>query len=189
MVTLWLLLSYDPPASLMVAFWAESTFGDKRAEIPPRWFTGLFNMFLRLRRGVITGQCLVAGKGRTAGVLEVTCFPWNAIVILVVCLASPSDKRSQLFPDMMEHFVPHPNIEPWTRQPNIRLITSGIYCLLSDFKAGIFITEIRRFICTGLIIAATCRYICLGALPCANTSERDIMHRAALNQFAWHTQS
>lgn len=86
----------------MVAFWAESTFGDKIAE---RWFIGLLNMFLRLRQGVITGQCLVAGKDRTAGVLEVTCFLWNAIVILLVCLTSESDKRSQLSPDMVEHFV------------------------------------------------------------------------------------
>lgn len=173
----------------MVAFWAESAFGDKRAEVPQRWFTGLFNMFLRLRCRVITGQCLVAGKGRTAGVLEVTCFLWNAIVILVVCLASAFDKRSQLFPDMVEHFVPHPNIKPWTRWPNIRHITRGIYCLLSNFKTGILITEIRRFICTGLIIMPTCCYMCWGALPCASTSERDIMYLVALNQFTWHMQS
>lgn len=136
--SLWLrcgvILSYDPPASLLVAFWAESTFGDKRAEIPPRWFTDSFKMFLRLQRGVIMGQCLVAGKGRTAGVTEVTCFLWNATAISVVCLVVTSDAWSQLLPNMAEHFVPHTRqIEHWTWWLGTRLITRAIYCLLTEW--------------------------------------------------------
>lgn len=120
------ILSYDPPASLSVAFWAESTFGDKtRAEISPRWFTHSFKMFLRLRRGVITGQYLVAGRGRAGGgswgspVSSETRSPPRWFVWRLTRAAS----CFQTWRNILSHTQP--------RWPSIGLTTRGIYRLLT----------------------------------------------------------